>query len=321
MLGKRYEALGRGGAGPKSDEPHTTVTALRRKTRNRLEADDPPERRRRQRDKWTPSVMGRLAIGDSCLIPYDLAVGPPAPCPYTAIIDRVERGLVPAQCDVSDRPTTTLAFAQSLDGSISGKFGTRAQLSNVQSQTMTPHLRALHSGILVGINTVLVDDPRLTVRLIKGPSPRPIVLDSSLRCPPCALMMNGDGGRPLIATTVRASAEREDRLRSAGAEVIRLPADKFGRVDLVALLSCLPDLNIRSLMVEGGAEVITSFLLARLADRLVVTICPMFLGGIPAINSSAQDHPSSLPSLDEPEYALCGGDLIVCANVSKRGAR
>jgi 3,4-dihydroxy 2-butanone 4-phosphate synthase/GTP cyclohydrolase II len=236
---------------------------------------------------------------------------------YSAIIHRVERGLLAAQHDVSARPTTTLAFAQGLDGSISGKTGTRTQLSNPQSQTMTHHLRARHDAILVGINTVLVDDPRLTVRLVDGPSPRPVVVDSSLRLPPRALMMNGGGIQPLIATTFNAPAHREDRLRSAGAEVIRLPADHAGRVDLAALLRCLRRLNIRSLMVEGGAEIITSFLVAGLADRLVLTICPVLLGGQPAINSRTPAHPGKLPTLYEPVYASCDGDLILCANLSE----
>ena len=65
----------------------------------------------------------------------------------------------------------------------------------------------------MGINTVLVDDPQLTVRLVAGPNPRPVVLDSSLRFPPRARMMNGCGVRPVIATTFDAPSEREDRLR------------------------------------------------------------------------------------------------------------
>jgi GTP cyclohydrolase II len=237
---------------------------------------------------------------------------------YTAIIHRVERDLLAAQHDVSDHPTTTLAFAQSLDGSICGRTGARTQLSNLQSQTMTHHLRARHDAILVGVNTVLVDDPRLTVRLVDGPSPRPVVVDSSLRLPPRAQMMNGSGVRPLIATTFNAPAQREDRLRSTGAEVLRLPADHAGRVDLAALLRCLRRLNTRSLMVEGGAEIITSFLMAGLADRLVLTICPVLLGGLPAINSRTLAHPGKLPTLYEPVYAFCDGDLILCANLSER---
>ena len=231
-----------------------------------------------------------------------------------AIIQRVELELLAKRNDAFDHPTTTLAFAQSLDGSISSEIGAQIQLSNLRSQTMTHDLRARHGAILVGINTVLVDDPQLTVRLVDGPSPRPVVVDNSLRFPLRARMLNGGSVRPIIATTFDASTRREDRLRSAGADVIRLPADHVGRVDLGALLCCLRRLNICSLMVEGGTGVITSFLLAGLADRVVMTICPVLVGGVPAITVPTAAQRGKLPPLYEPLYAYCDGDLILCAS-------
>jgi len=230
------------------------------------------------------------------------------------MIQRVELALQAKRHNAIDRPTTTLAFAQSLDGSITNEIGAQVQLSNLRSQTMTHHLRARHGAILVGINTVLVDDPLLTVRLVNGPNPRPVVVDSSLRFPPCARMLKGGGVRPLVATTYDAPARRENCLRAAGAEVIRLPADHSGRVDLGALLCCLRRKNISSLMVEGGAGVITSFLLAGLADYLVLTICPVFVGGVRAVTAPMVAQQGRYPLLYEPQYACCDGDLILYAS-------
>ena len=82
-----------------------------------------------------------------------------------------------------DRPRVTLTYAQSLDGSITARSGAPLSLSGAESLHYTHQLRAAHDAILVGIGTVLSDDPRLDVRLVTGPSPRPIVLDSELRCP------------------------------------------------------------------------------------------------------------------------------------------
>src|SRR5512135_1934375 len=106
-----------------------------------------------------------------------------------------------------DRPRVTLTYAQSLDGSIAARSGMPLALSGTESMHYTHQLRAAHDAILVGIGTVLSDDPRLNVRLTGGLSPRPIVLDSSLRCPSTARCLEA-GRRPIVATTDRAAASR-----------------------------------------------------------------------------------------------------------------
>ena len=93
-------------------------------------------------------------------------------------------------------PYITLAYAQSLDGSIAARPGEMLRLSNSLSQAMTHHLRARHDAILVGINTVLSDDPRLTVRLAEGKDPRPVVIDGCLRTPLCARLLASPAARP-----------------------------------------------------------------------------------------------------------------------------
>jgi 3,4-dihydroxy 2-butanone 4-phosphate synthase/GTP cyclohydrolase II len=106
-----------------------------------------------------------------------------------------------------DRPRVTLTYAQSLDGSIAARSGRPLPLSGTESRHYTHQLRAAHDAILVGIGTVLNDDPRLNVRLASGAAPRPIVLDSELRCPIDARCLEVSR-RPIVITTDRAAADR-----------------------------------------------------------------------------------------------------------------
>ena len=137
---------------------------------------------------------------------------------------------------------------------------------------MTHGLRAAHEAILVGIGTVLADNPRLNVRLVEGPDPQPVILDSRLRFPPYANLLK-NGRSPLIAANAGADAERRQALEAAGARVLVLPGNN-GWVDLADLLKHLGSMGINSLMVEGGARVITSFLASRLVDQVVLTLAP-----------------------------------------------
>jgi 3,4-dihydroxy 2-butanone 4-phosphate synthase/GTP cyclohydrolase II len=215
-------------------------------------------------------------------------------------------------------PHVTLTYAQSLDGSIAAERGKPFPLSNPESQALTHQLRALHDAILVGLNTVLVDDPRLTVRLAAGKDPRPVVLDSRLRFPLGARLLRPPCVPPLIATTAAACPAREARLREAGAEVVRLPARRDGLVNLRALLRRLDALGYRSLMVEGGSRVITGFLASRLADLLVLTIAPQVVGGLPAVKPfSGKVLALAGGALRNVQYHSFAGDVVVCADLEK----
>ena len=111
------------------------------------------------------------------------------------------------------RPQVILSYAQSLDGCIAARRGCRLALSGADSMKLTHTLRAGNDAVLVGIGTVLADDPLLSVRLAKGPSPRPVVLDSRLRLPVrCHLLHNGN--RPWVLTTPAASASRQASLEA-----------------------------------------------------------------------------------------------------------
>ena len=201
-------------------------------------------------------------------------------------------------------PLVTLAYAQSLDGSIAARRDQMMGLSGPQAMRLTHRLRAAHDAILVGIGTVLVDDPRLTVRLVDGNNPQPVILDSHLRLPLEAALWSHPKA-PWIATLEKAPTQRFSQLDQAGARLITLEADVEGRVPLDALLAQLAALGIKRLMVEGGARVLTSFLKLGLADWVFVTIAPIYLGGLPVVEERLERRMVSM------NVERCGEDVIV----------
>jgi riboflavin-specific deaminase-like protein len=169
-------------------------------------------------------------------------------------------------------------------------------------------LRAEHAAVMVGVGTVLADDPRLTVRLVPGPSPRRVVVDSTLRLP---LEANGltDGAAPtLVATTERASPERVEAVRRSGVDVLQLPADERGLVDLRCLLERLA---AESVLIEGGGTLITSALRERLVQRLVVCIAPLLIGsGTEAVGDLHVHHLREALGFASGHFSVLDDDVI-----------
>lgn len=211
-----------------------------------------------------------------------------------------------------DRPRVTLAYAQSLDGSIAARSGVPLLLSGTEAMHYAHQLRAAHDAILVGIGTVLSDDPRLNVRLTGGPSPRPIVLDSLLRCPLTARCLEANR-RPIVATAECSPEKRRRELEAQGATVLTIPScpDDASHLDLAMLLKQLRAELIQSVMVEGGARIITSFLRARLVDRLVITIAPVFIGGLHSVVDLLADEAREFPRLQHATWQKLGNDWVL----------
>lgn len=229
----------------------------------------------------------------------------------------VGRNDVYAKSQNRDTPIqVTLSYAQSLDGSITAKRGESLALSGPDSQARTHELRAAHDAILVGIGTLMADDPRLTVRHAEGAHPQPVVLDSALRCPSSAKLLSHPTLRPWIVTTPRADGAEERRIEEAGGVVIRVSAGRDGRVDLGSLLEALHERGTRSLMVEGGAAVITSFLAAELVDRVAITVVPVYVGGLNAVESSVWVNGRLRPHLRNPSYERVGCDLVLTGDIA-----
>ena len=140
------------------------------------------------------------------------------------------------------RPFVTLSYAQSLDGSIAARPGEQFILSGDSAARFTHQLRAHHDGVLVGIGTVLADDPQLTVRLVEGENPQPVILDSHLRMPPGARLLKSHN--PWIAITDQADSRRVSEFEDQGIHILNLPADSEGKVSLPDLLVHLDQAGI-----------------------------------------------------------------------------
>jgi GTP cyclohydrolase II len=175
-----------------------------------------------------------------------------------------------------NRPYVVLKYAQTLDGRIATANGDSKWISGEEERRISHAMRAACDAVLVGVNTVLKDDPRLTVRLVPGASPLRVVLDSTLRTPLDAQIVNGEAVTIFI-TTDRSSLHRRESLRARHLPV-HVVASGPGGVDIVAALCLLYRLGVRSLLVEGGARVLTSILAAGQADRLIVGVAPMIIG-------------------------------------------
>src|SRR5438309_3655051 len=171
---------------------------------------------------------------------------------------RVDEAAIPA-----GRPLVTVHYAQTIDGRIASRTGDSRWVSGEGSLRLAHELRAAHDAVLVGIGTVLADDPKLTVRLAPGDSPVRVVVDSRLRIPLEANVLDTSVARTIVATTPVASEERAAAIRARGAEVLPVKADADGHVDLRDLLARLREQGIRRMLIEGGRGIITSALRER----------------------------------------------------------
>lgn len=210
------------------------------------------------------------------------------------------------------RPFVAVSYAQGIDGSIATKNRQPLKISGQASLELTHRLRSLFDGILVGINTVLADDPQLTVRLVDGQNPQPVVLDTHLRTPlECRLLQRSDRESWLAAAAGNNGA-RIAAFTRTGAQVLPCRLDGNGQIDLHHLMALLYAKGVESLMVEGGAKVITSFIHAELVDLFIITISPKFIGGLQVVEAFDGDHFAKL-KLTGINYEPMGQDLIVWA--------
>ncbi len=234
----------------------------------------------------------------------------------TALLTRIAATLERFRTAETQQGTVvTLAYAQSLDGCIAAATGATTLIGGSASRVLAHQLRAMHDGVLVGVETVLVDDPQLNVRHVAGPPPRPIVVDTRLRTPIAARLLQQHA--PCIATTHDACAKRAAQLESRGAKVVRVRATAAGHVDLPELFQQLPRHGIHSVMVEGGGRIITSILQQRLARQLVVTIAAEYLGGVPAITDRGVPC-GSLPRLRDPRWFALEDDMVLQGELPER---
>jgi 2,5-diamino-6-(ribosylamino)-4(3H)-pyrimidinone 5'-phosphate reductase len=179
-----------------------------------------------------------------------------------------------ARSRVDVRPVVTLVGAMSLDGKIASRTGD-SQISSLSDLRALHRLRSKNDAVMIGVGTLLQDNPRLTVRCAKGKNPIRIIVDGSARTPPNSRIFL-DGGPVIVAVTNRASNRRVDRLRKAGADVLRTGNS---HVNLRILLARAYRLGIRSILLEGGGRLNWSMLSNRLVDDIRILVAPIIIGG------------------------------------------
>lgn len=211
----------------------------------------------------------------------------------------------------ASRPRVTLSAAMSVDGRIATRAGDSA-LSSRRDLARVHRLRAAHDAILVGIGTVLADDPLLTVRLARGRSPVRVILDSRASLPPRSRVARTCGEvRTVVAVSRAAPRARVARLRGMGIEVIAAGAS---RAAPRAALSRLWSMGIRSVLLEGGSAVNWSMVSAGLVDEAVICVAPRLLGGAGApglLGGAGYARVSSAPRARLASARARGGELVV----------
>jgi GTP cyclohydrolase II len=218
----------------------------------------------------------------------------------------------------ADRPYVVLKYAQSLDGRIATASGDARWISGEPERCLSHALRAACDAVMVGVGTVLLDDPQLTVRMVPGASPQRVILDSTLRLPMDAHVLD-DGAATTVVTTARSDPARRAALREMGVHV-EVAADDGGRVDLRDALARLRAGGIETLLVEGGASVITSLLAAQLVDRLVVATAPIVIGaGTEAVGGLGTAKVQDAIAIVDPTVHVLGADVVVSGDIRSDG--
>ncbi|NPV70491.1 MAG: bifunctional diaminohydroxyphosphoribosylaminopyrimidine deaminase/5-amino-6-(5-phosphoribosylamino)uracil reductase RibD [Firmicutes bacterium] len=176
-------------------------------------------------------------------------------------------------------PFVLLKMAMTMDGKIATRTGDSRWITGEEARRRVHQLRREYDAVLVGVGTVLEDDPRLTVRLVDGRDPARVVLDAHARTPPTARIVRNDSRAPaIIVAGERAPESRVRDLRACGAEVWILPESR-GRIVWRRLLEELGRRELPSLLIEGGAEVAASALASRIVDKVAFFMAPKIAGG------------------------------------------
>jgi len=221
------------------------------------------------------------------------------------------------------RPYTLLKLALSLDGKIAAASGRSRWISSETSRRRVHYLRSRADAVVVGLNTVITDNPRLTVRYgYHHPGLWKVVLDGSGRIPLTTRLVSGrDRARTIVATTPAAPPSRMDRLMRKGVDVIRVPARR-GRVSLRALFRRLAARGMIRVMIEGGGETAASALEEGLVDEVHFFLAPLILGGRSAPSAVGGEGVKSISRawrVERLKQQWLGGDLYLSGTVTREG--
>ena len=222
---------------------------------------------------------------------------------------------------VTKRPFVVYKSSMSLDGKIATSTGESQWITCEESRKDSHSLRHIYTGIMVGIGTVLADDPLLNCRMDGGKQPVRIVVDSSLRIPEESRLVQTADTYPLIvATTSKGNEAKKRRLRAYGANVWNMPSDEQGRVDLPGLMKCLGENEVDSLIIEGGGTLAEQAMKAGIMDKMIVYMAPLIIGGKDAktpVEGKGIQCLSDAWKLQEWSSQMMGTDLKVSGYIRK----
>jgi diaminohydroxyphosphoribosylaminopyrimidine deaminase / 5-amino-6-(5-phosphoribosylamino)uracil reductase len=226
---------------------------------------------------------------------------------------------------VRRQPHVTLKAAVTLDGKLATRTGDSRWITGEVSRKHAHLLRAKADAVLVGVGTVLADDPELTVRHVRGRNPLRVVLDAKLRTPARAkLVKTAKQTRTLILHSKSASPARVSALTKAGVELAVVRADKSGALSLPDVLRELHRRDVVRLLVEGGARVHGAFLDAGLVDRAAVFVAPRLLGDGAALGLAVGGPKRRMldtTDLQAVEIKRLGDDVLVTGDVRRKKPR
>ena len=211
-------------------------------------------------------------------------------------------------------PFVTLKVAATLDGKIATRDGDSKWISGEASRRFVHKLRDQVDGVLVGIGTILQDDPLLTTRRKQGREPYRIVLDSRLKIPEEARVFEHSPSEVILATTQTAPHEKIERLERRGVRVLIIDSKEKGRVDLRSCLTKLGEIGVINLLVEGGSQINGSFLDEHLIDKFLLFLSPRLMGDPRAIGIFGGGGVSSLKeavAVKEIKIKRSGEDIFV----------
>lgn len=213
-------------------------------------------------------------------------------------------------------PYVTLKIAQTVDGRIASRTGHSQWITSYPARVASHRIRHANDAIVVGIGTVLADDPQLTVRHIKGKNPWRVVLDTHLQIPLSCHLLNDPFVSKTIVATAADKPDKIAQLKERGATVWHLPLAEVGQLSLLTLLQQLAAINVSAVMVEGGARVYTSFLKNKLVDHVEIAIAPKILGaGIEAIGDLGIRLVDQSLQLVQVRYQKLGSDFLISGDI------
>ncbi|MEO2166845.1 MAG: bifunctional diaminohydroxyphosphoribosylaminopyrimidine deaminase/5-amino-6-(5-phosphoribosylamino)uracil reductase RibD [bacterium] len=220
------------------------------------------------------------------------------------------------------QPFVRLKLATSLDGKLAARGGASRWITGPEARRQGHRWRNEMDAVLVGIGTVLADDPSLNCRIARGRDPVRIIVDSRLRTPPDARIFSVGRGPVLIVTTRTAPALRARHLEAAGAEVLRV-ARRGDRVDLGSLLRHLGNRGLLSVLVEGGAAIAAEFLRGGHVDELACFQAPLIIGGDgkAMIDGFGISNPAEAVWLEDHRVEQVGRDLLHRGRPSRPGRK